>query len=482
MNIKNLLIAVIVCFQYVTISTSTVFGQPQLRVIPFASGFNLPVDIAHAGDERLFIVEKAGLIRILDADREILEEPFLDLTDQVRSVESERGLLGLAFHPNYEENGWFFVNYSDLSGNTQIVRFTVSETDPNIADPESETPLLSVVQDFINHNGGDLNFGPDGYLYIGLGDGGSGFDPNGRAQDGKTFLGKMLRIDVNEGDTYQIPEDNPFINDTTVLDEVWATGLRNPWRYSFDRETGDMWIGDVGQGESEEISFQPAGSIGGENYGWVCFEGTLVNDGNNEKFDPCDELSEPVFPVFEYGHNVNGGFSVTGGYVYRGSSFPDLIGNYVLADYSLGRFWTIAQTSEGTFTTTEQGVIFGRNGASTFGEDVNGELYVAHYENGDLFQVGTESSVSIKPSQYQELSVFPNPTKGTVEFTWENKGNQPYTFSVLDLQGKIIFDKDGIRGNSYTWDASNLNAGVYMVQMVGETLENGFTNKLVISK
>ncbi|MCB0551885.1 MAG: PQQ-dependent sugar dehydrogenase, partial [Phaeodactylibacter sp.] len=222
-----------------------IYAQPSLQLEVFASGFSLPVDIAHAGDGRLFIVEKAGRIRIIDSDGSILPQPFLDIDARVNSLASERGLLGLAFHPDYTDNGYFFVNYTNNSGDTRISRFSVSAGNANQADPNSERILLEVDQPFNNHNAGDLNFGPDGYLYIGLGDGGSADDPGNRAQNRQNLLGKMLRIDVDNGDPYSIPEDNPFAFDDFTLDEIWAIGLRNPWRFSFDRLTGALWIADV---------------------------------------------------------------------------------------------------------------------------------------------------------------------------------------------------------------------------------------------
>lgn len=361
---------------------STLFAQPTINFELITTGFVLPTDIVHAGDERLFVVEKGGTIRILNEEKQILTEPFLDITEKVNSVAIERGLLGLVFHPNFSSNGQFFVHYNDLDGDTQISRFTVSENDPNKADPESEVSILQVDQPFNNHNGGDLNFGPDGYLYIGLGDGGSGNDPQRFAQNGNSLLGKMLRIDVSQGDTYTIPDDNPFVNNPDVRDEIWATGLRNPWRFSFDRETGELWIADVGQNNVEEVSIQAADSKGGENYGWVCYEGNRdnIDTGCNEK--------ELTFPIFQY--TKDEGRSITGGCVYRGKTYPDLAGYYLLADFVSDRFWTIKQENNGSFTSTGLGKQ-SLGSVSSFGEDVNGEIFLASYNTGAIFQITTDN-------------------------------------------------------------------------------------------
>ena len=247
----------------------------------FATGLSQITDIANAGDSRLFVTQQSGEIRIVQSNGNVLGTPFLDLNGLVSSG-SERGLLGLVFHPSYASNGFFYVNYTDLSGDTVVSRFSVSGN-PDIANAGSEVQILAQNQTFSNHNGGDLSFGPsDGFLYIGMGDGGSGCDPNDDAQDPTTFLGKMLRIDVDGGSPYAIPPSNPFVGTPGVLDEIWALGVRNPWRFSFDRMAPhDMWIGDVGQIAREEIDRQPGGSAGGENYGWDCKEGFLNSSASS---------------------------------------------------------------------------------------------------------------------------------------------------------------------------------------------------------
>jgi glucose/arabinose dehydrogenase len=333
--------------------------------------------VADAGDQsgRLFILEQAGLIRIWQAGS-LLPEPFLDLSGVVACC-GERGLLGLAFHPEYVSNGFFYVNYTlELDGIlfTRVSRFQVS-ADANFADPASERVLLEFLQPFENHNGGMLAFGPDGYLYIGVGDGGSGGDPLGSGQSLDTLLGKLLRIDVDNGEPYAIPSDNPFAAGGG-LPEIWAYGLRNPWRFSFDPLTGDLYIGDVGQGEWEEIDFLPAGYPGGANFGWNIYEGVHHYSGAPDPGTPL------VFPVAEYGHDV--GQSVSGGVVYRGTALPEWYGVYVYGDFSMGKVWGLLQLAGGNWQNSllfETGTLI-----SSFGQDENGEVYLVNY-NGELLRL-----------------------------------------------------------------------------------------------
>lgn len=336
-----------------------------------------PVAIAHAGDERLFITEQAGRILIYDGVR-LRSEPFLDIETKVLSG-GERGLLSVAFHPDYKSNGFFYVNYTDRpGGHTVVERYKVSANDPNRADPNSAFKLITILQPFSNHNGGQLKFGPDGYLYIGMGDGGSGGDPENHAQRLNSLLGKMLRIDVNDGNPYGIPEDNPFRAMLSGRPEIWAYGLRNPWRFSFDRATGDMFIADVGQNQWEEVSFQPATSIGGENYGWRFMEG-------NHCFNPSINCNTNglVRPILEYRHGT-GDCSITGGYRYRGTRYPALRGVYIYGDLCTGKIWGATQQTSGGWTT--QLLLDSTVTISTFGQDVNGELYVADL-NGAIYHL-----------------------------------------------------------------------------------------------
>jgi glucose/arabinose dehydrogenase len=335
------------------------------------NGLAAPTDIRNAGDGsgRLFIVEQPGRIRVLK-NGQFNPAPFLDITARVGSRGSEQGLLGLAFHPKFAQNGYFYVNYTDLDGNTHLSRFTASG---DSADPASEMELLGVKQPFANHNGGALAFGPDGYLYIGLGDGGSSGDPYDNAQSFGTWLGKILRLDVNTPETpYGVPMTNPF-NDQR-LSEIWALGLRNPWRFSFDAATGDLWIGDVGQNLWEEIDFVPAGSHGGLNFGWNRMEATHPFKGS-----PQPEFTAPVT---EYPHGAE--CSVTGGYVYRGAALPAWQGVYFYGDYCSGKIWGLPSPPG---PGVQPRLLFETGfKISTFGVDEAGELYVADY-SGALYRL-----------------------------------------------------------------------------------------------
>ena len=341
------------------------------------AGLDLPVDIQNVGDGsgRLFIVEKHGRIRILKGGQ-YLPTPFLDISSKVGSSHTEQGLLGLAFHPTYAKNGLFFVNYTDENGNTVIARFHVSADNPDLADQASEVDILRVDQPFNNHNGGGLAFGPDGYLYIGLGDGGSERDPLLNGQNLGTLLGKMLRIDVDHGRLYAIPADNPFAK-SGGLPEIWAYGLRNPWRFSFDKPTGDLYIADVGQDAWEEIDFVTAGTPGGLNFGWSYYEGMHPYKGQppaNASF---------ASPISEYSHAD--GCAVTGGYVYRGAALPEWQGVYFYGDYCSGNIWGLRLLNghdwqaKILFTTSAK--------ITTFGVDEAGEIYLADYGSGELFRL-----------------------------------------------------------------------------------------------
>lgn len=368
------------------VSAQEVQRAPILSLQLVTNGLSAPVSVTHAGDGtgRIFIVQQGGQIRIWTGSI-LLATPFLDV-DTISACCGERGLLGLAFHPNYATNGLFYVHYSDNSGDTVIARYQVSAGSPNIADPGSAQIVLTQAQPFSNHNGGQLAFGPDGYLYIGLGDGGSGGDPLNNGQTLTTQLGKMLRIDVDGDDfpgdanrNYAIPASNPFVGNASALDEIWAYGLRNPWRFSFDRATGDLIIADVGQGLWEEIDFQPAASVGGENYGWRRMEGSHC-------FNPstgCDTGSL-VYPILEYAHG-SGRCSVSGGYRYRGSANPNLVGTYLYADYCSGEIWGATPDTNGDWLPRKLFSV--PYSIATFGEDEAGEVYVANYSGGELYRV-----------------------------------------------------------------------------------------------
>ncbi|HLV36128.1 MAG TPA: PQQ-dependent sugar dehydrogenase [Spirillospora sp.] len=359
-----------------TVAQETAPPDPSAyRLTEFVSGLSRPLYMTHAGDGsgRLFVLEQAGLIRLI-VDGVVQNTPFLDISNlsaqDILSGYSERGLLGLAFHPNFAENGQFIVHYNDRSGGTVIARYRVSADNPDVADPASAEIILTHSQPYPNHNGGQIEFGPDSYLYISLGDGGSGGDPQNNAQNPASLLGKILRIDVDSESPYAIPNDNPISTvNPDLAPEVWAWGLRNPYRFSFDRATGDLYIADVGQNQWEEINFQPADSPGGENYGWRVFEG-------NHRYSNEAEPANVVFPIAEYNHS--GGCSVTGGYVYRGESLPDLQGVYLFGDWCSGRIWTTYRDAEGAWQTNEFMANTGL-AISSFAEDESGEMYVVDY-------------------------------------------------------------------------------------------------------
>lgn len=359
---------------------------PTIALDTGVTGFSLPVGVATAGDSsgRLFVIEQAGVIKTV-RNNALQPSPLLDISDRVTCC-VERGLLGLAFPPGEGTKDHFYVAYTasenrgrDASAQlvSRVSRFTMN-ADGQTADPGSEQIILTYDQPFANHNGGHLAFGPDGYLYVGTGDGGSGGDPDNHAQSLDDILGKMLRIDVEGGgaNAYTVPADNPFVGQTGVLPEIWAYGLRNPWRYSFDRLTGDLYIADVGQNAWEEIDFQPASSAGGENYGWRIMEGNHCYNP-----DPCDDQGL-TRPIWDYSHS-NGDHSVTGGYVYRGAAFPGMQGIYLYGDFESGRLWGLRQNAgvweNKLLLSTERNI-------SSFGEDDDGEIWLVHY-NGSIHRI-----------------------------------------------------------------------------------------------
>lgn len=361
-------------------NTTPSYKTPKVELAPVVAGLASPVVITavpDTGDKRLFVVEQAGIIRIVNADKTLDATPFLDIRSKVKSG-GEMGLLGLAFHPQVADNRYFFVNYIDKGQNTIIARYAISK-ETGRADPSSEKILLKINQPYPNHNGGALAFGPDGYLYIGMGDGGDAGDPDNRAQSNNDLLGKMLRINVDSGDKYDIPADNPFVAEGGKR-EIWAMGLRNPWRFSFDRKTGDLYIADVGQGNWEEINFQEAGRKGSlMNYGWRCYEGAH----EFKMTEGCQGPNSYVQPILEYDHS-EGRCSVTGGYVYRGSEHPALAGKYFYGDFCGGQLYYAGQAS-GIWTS----VLAASTGykLTTFGEDSAGELYLADYATGTIYQI-----------------------------------------------------------------------------------------------
>lgn len=400
-------------------------GQnPYVNTVPYlTAGLVKPVEITHANDDRLFIVEKDGRIRIVENDT-LKVTPFLDINQRVLSTASEQGLLGLAFDPEYVANGYFFVNYTDNNGHTVISRFSVDPASPDQALPNSEVIFLTVIQPYNNHNAGDIDFGPDGYLYIPLGDGGSANDPQNRSQNKKEMLGKVLRIDVRHGDQYLIPPDNPFIGDTSWLPEIWSAGLRNPWRADFDEQTGNYWLADVGQGTWEEIDMEPAGSAGGVNYGWRCYEGMHPFNTNG-----CLPASSYTDPIYEYQH-LNGNCSVTGGLIYRGGRFGNLAGHYLFSDYCVPSIRTLKQIDDTTFNYLEHSTWTGA-GISVFGSDAEGDVYLGNLYNGHIRKI--VDTTSCAPVAWladldtiricAPSGILRTPAGDSLTFSWYRNGN-----------------------------------------------------------
>jgi hypothetical protein len=438
----------------------------QVSYESFVSGLDKPVAMTNAGDSRVFVVEQhTGKIKVFDEDGTELGT-YLSMAGKI-STGNEQGLLGLAFHPNYKSNGYFYINYTTTSGSSRVCRFQVSGADSNMANAATETLIIQVSQPYSNHNGGSVVFGPDGYMYIGFGDGGDGGDPNGFAQNGNSLLGKMLRIDIDGGFPYTIPADNPFVSDANVKDEIWALGLRNPWKYSFDKETGDLWIGDVGQNDYEEIDLQLASSIGGENYGWRCYE------GNNEyNTTGCAAQSSYDSAVFEYGRS-GGACSVTGGYVYRGGKYTDITGHYFFSDYCTGEVWSLLSDGTGGFTLNTH-ADFGGNVVS-FGEDISGQLYGLTI-SGELKKIITPSVVQgMSVEKESELfSIYPNPAEGAVHVVFQSSiiGD----VIIVDMNGTEVL-QDTISGDAYNFDG-DMKEGVYLFKAI--TKEGIFTKKFTV--
>lgn len=408
----------------------------EFTLVEFATGFSSPVEIVNAGDDRLFVVEQSGRIIILNADGTKNTTPFLNISTIITSG-GERGLLGLAFDPDYATTGRFYVNYTNSTGNTAIARYTVS-ADPDIANPTGEV-LLTITQPFSNHNGGNINFGPDGYLWISMGDGGSGGDPSNYGQNKNSLLGKMLRIDVS-GDAYTVPSDNPFVG-TEGSDEIWAYGLRNAWKFSFDRDNGDLWIADVGQNAIEEIN-KTSSTEAGLNYGWRCYEGN-----SNYNTTGCEPAETMTFPVAVYNHS-GGKCSITGGYVYRGEAYANLEGKYFFADYCSGEIGWVDEDNNLEFITDTS------NFFATFGQDANGELYVGG--SGKVFKIIGEEVAAVNDQNQIKISVYPNPVIDQLTIT----SNKPVDeVKVYNFEGKLL----ATHKNQTQIDFAKYPKGVYMV-------------------
>lgn len=442
--------------------------------------FDRPVDLQHAGDGsgRLFVVEQEGLIRVFANDPEVpAAGVFLDIQDRVQCC-GEQGLLGLAFHPSYADNGRFFVYYSAGSGprRSVLARYGVDPADPNRADPGSEEILLEVPQPYSNHNAGQIRFGPDGYLYVALGDGGNGGDPEGNGQDRTTLLGSILRLDVDQptgGRGYGIPPDNPFAGNTDGFrEEIYAYGLRNPWRFSFDPDTGRLWAADVGQDYYEEIDIIESGG----NYGWDCREGMHAYNGPRGGPSPaCESATGFIEPVHEYTHAQ--GQSVTGGFVYRGPGRPDLAGQYIYADYLSGRIWAL--TFDGTAVTDNRELLDTGLTITSFGVDEHDELYLCDFGSGRIYRfvpvVDSRTGDAETPSGAVRLSPnHPNPFRETTTIAYTLAQAAQVLLVIYDLQGRLVRTLvDGPRAPgaySVRWDGQGAEGrpvadGVYVYRM-----------------
>ncbi len=387
------------------------FADIELELV-LSSGLSAPVALTHANDDRLFVTEKVGRVRVV-RNGSLLAVPFLDISALVRSG-GEQGLLSVAFHPQYPQTPWLFVNYTDTNGDTVIARYSVG-ANPDRADPGSGVTLLTVGQPFGNHNGGQLQFGPDGMLWIATGDGGSGDDPQCNAQRAG-LLGKMLRLDVDTNSAsppfHGIPADNPFVGNGEQPDEVWATGLRNPWRFSFDRQSGDLWIADVGQNQREEVNRVGFGTAGGQNFGWKMMEGGRCRNQSAGCPGPIPPCGSPAYtaPVLEYNHSS--GCAVTGGYVYRGNDAPALVGRYIYGDYCSGTIWAGEQLA-GTSSYTSRLLPIAVTQLSSFGEDSSGELYVVS-ESGRIDRIVQTTGASTGRLALVERQVTVSESAGSV--------------------------------------------------------------------
>lgn len=450
--------------------------QPEIALDLFGFGFNSPIAIQNAGDDRLFIVERAGIIKIINGDGSINGASFLNIDSIVENSTGpgeEGGLLGLAFHPSYQSNGFFFVNYTNNSGNSVISRFSLSNGDMNLADSNSELILLTINQPFTNHNGGNLAFGSDGYLYIGMGDGGNGGDPGDRAQNLNTLLGKMLRIDVDSGSPYAIPSDNPYLNDddSTTLGEIWGYGLRNPWRFSFDSQTGDLWIADVGQGLYEEINMVSS-TDSGINYGWRCYEANAAFNTSG-----CPTMNTLTFPIGEYSHSGGALFrcSITGGYVYRGSESPSLSGVYFFSDYCSNEIGALEY--DGNNWNMSFSDPYTDEGWVSFGEDINGELYIAGILTGNIYKL-VDANLSTESYDLNNFTMHPNPTNDLLNFNFENTLASRIDF--YDLHGKLVRVITDLTEFSFSLSTQQFSKGLYIVK-VQDANGNLAHKKLVVN-
>lgn len=443
---------------------SLIFNAQTISLQEFATGLTSPVEITHANDSRLFVVQQNGIIKIVQPTGAVNAANFLNISSKV-TFGGERGLLGLAFHPQYATNGYFFVYYNDTAGNLTVSRYTVSAADPNVADPSTEKILLNIPKPFDNHNGGSIHFGSDGYLWIVTGDGGSGGDPNNNAQNKNSLLGKMLRIDVNTSTApYAIPPTNPFVG-VDGADEVWAYGLRNAWKFSFDPATGNAMIADVGQGQIEEINRIPV-TQAGVNYGWRCYEGN-----NAYNTSGCAAASTMTFPVAVYDHSGNR-CSITGGYVYRGSAYPALSGKYFFADYCSTQIGML--NADNTITWTPA---FSGNNFSTFGINNQNELFVAAVNNGKIYRITTGTLATQDNGGFATpVRIYPIPASERIFI--DGFYGTDMTADITTIEGRKVLDSAKVESD-YSVNITGIPAGTYFINVKSGDLRS-YSQKIII--
>ncbi|AZA93398.1 Quinoprotein glucose dehydrogenase B precursor [Chryseobacterium nakagawai] len=449
-----------------SIFSSLIVNAQSINLEEFATGLTSPVEITNANDSRLFVVQQNGMIKIVQPNGAINATNFLDIAPKI-VYGGERGLLGLAFHPQYSTNGYFFVYYNNTAGNIVLARYSVNSTNPDIADPNSEKILLNIPKPFANHNGGSIHFAPDGKLWIVTGDGGSGGDPNNNAQNKNSLLGKMLRIDVNATDPnpYNIPSDNPFAGaGVDGADEIWAYGLRNAWKFSFDLTTGNAMIADVGQGAIEEINKMPI-TQGGINYGWRCYEGNSAYNTAG-----CPAQSSMTFPIAVYDHS-GGKCSITGGYVYRGTQYPSLQGKYFFADYCSDQIGILATDNSITWTSSYSG-----NGFSSFGQNSQKDLFVAAVTAGKIFKITSGTLDTRENNLFQAIKIYPNPT--SKEIFIDGIRDKKITLELINAEGRKLLETDHITSGKGI-DISGFPPGVYFINLKTGNLKS-YSQKLII--
>lgn len=444
-----------------SIFSSLFINAQSISLEEFATGLTAPVEIVNANDSRMFVVQQNGIIKIVQPNGTVNPTNFLNISSKI-TYGGERGLLGLAFHPQYSTNGYFFVYYNDLDGNVTVARYTRS-SNPDVADPATEKIIINQSKPFDNHNGGSIHFAPDGYLWIVTGDGGSGGDPNNNAQNKNSLLGKLLRLDINSTGPYNIPPGNPFVG-VDGADEVWAYGLRNAWKFNFDTVSGNVMIADVGQGQYEEINRVPL-TQAGVNYGWRCYEGN-----NTYNTAGCAAQSTMTFPVAVYDHS-GGKCSITGGYVYRGTQFPVLQGKYIFADYCSTQIGILNPNNSITWSPA-----FSGNNFSTFGVNNQNELFVAAVNNGKIFRVTTTSLGTQENENLAEIKVYPNPASKKVFI--EGLKDKNISVEIINFEGRRILESVNIE-NDNSIDISGIPAGVYFINLKSGNLKS-YSQKLII--